>query len=161
MSPNNSLSWWVSIPNPTVFVEHSFVEQQSINHPDKPAWLLAMSLIYFSYLFVYKINQAGNEYWVVHRLFESQVKRLSQLNLTSVHHAQNDKYQTSCDWGGICLETQYEMHDGNLLAIIEVFKTWHQYIESCKHEIFVFTDYNILRRLINIKSLSAKQVQWA
>ena len=44
-------------------------------------------------------------------------------------------------------ETQYKTHNGKLLAIVEAFKTWHHYLKGCKHEVFVFTDYNNLRRL--------------
>ena len=58
-------------------------------------------------------------------------------------------------------ETRYETHDGELLAIVEVFKTWRHYLESCKHEVFVFMDHNNLRRFIDTKSLSSRQVRWA
>ncbi len=39
-------------------------------------------------------------------------------------------------------ETQYETHDGKLLAIVEVFKTGRHYLEGCKYEVLVLTDYN-------------------
>ncbi len=32
-------------------------------------------------------------------------------------------------------ETQYEAHDQELLAIVEAFKTWRHYVESCKYEV--------------------------
>ena len=56
-------------------------------------------------------------------------------------------------------ETQYETHNGKLLAIIEAFKTWCHYLESCKHEMLVLTDYNNFCRFIDTKSLSSKQVR--
>ena len=58
-------------------------------------------------------------------------------------------------------ETQYETHNGELLAIVEAFKTWRHYLEGCKHEVFVITDHNNLRCFINTKSLSSRQVCWA
>ena len=58
-------------------------------------------------------------------------------------------------------ETPYKTHDGKLLAIVETFKTWQYYLESCKHEIFVLTDWNNLCCFINIKNLSSRQVRWA
>ncbi len=61
----------------------------------------------------------------------------------------------------ISAETQYKTHDGKLLAIVEVSKTWRHYLEGCKHEVLVLTDHNNLQRFINTKSLSSKQVRWA
>ena len=61
----------------------------------------------------------------------------------------------------ISTKTWYKTHDGELLAIIEVFKTWKYYLECCKHKVLVLIDYNNLHCLINIKSLSSKQVFWA
>ena len=58
-------------------------------------------------------------------------------------------------------ETQYETHDGELLAIVETFKTWQYYLKGCKHKVLVFTDHNYLRSFMNTKSLSSKQVHWA
>ena len=58
-------------------------------------------------------------------------------------------------------ETQYKTHNGELLAIVIAFKTWRHYLENCKHEVFVLTDYNNLRRFMDTKSLSFWQVRWA
>ena len=58
-------------------------------------------------------------------------------------------------------ETRYETHDGELLAIVEAFKTWRHHLEDCKHEFLVFTDHNNFRRFMDTKSLSFRQVRWA
>ncbi len=58
-------------------------------------------------------------------------------------------------------KTWYETHDGELLAIVEAFKTWRHYLEGCKHEVLVITDHNNLRRFMDTKSLSFRQVRWA
>ncbi len=58
-------------------------------------------------------------------------------------------------------ETRYETHNGELLAIVEAFKTWSHYLEGCKHEVFMLTDHNNLQRFIDTKSLSSRQVRWA
>ncbi len=58
-------------------------------------------------------------------------------------------------------ETRYETHNGELLAIIEAFKTWRQYLDGCKHEVFVLTDHNNLQHFMDTKSLSSRQVRWA
>ena len=61
----------------------------------------------------------------------------------------------------IFAETRYKAHNGELLAIVEVFKTWRHYLEGCKHEVLVFIDYNNLCQFIDIRSLSSRQVRWA
>ena len=58
----------------------------------------------------------------------------------------------------ILAETRYETHDGELLAIVEAFKTWRHYLEGCKHEVLVLTNHNNLCRFIETKSLSFCQV---
>ncbi len=58
-------------------------------------------------------------------------------------------------------ETRYETHNQELLAIVEIFKTWRHYLEGWKYEVLVLTDYNNLRRFMDTKSLSSKQARWA
>ena len=58
-------------------------------------------------------------------------------------------------------ETRYKTYNGELLAIVEVFKTWRHYLEGCKHKVLVFTDHNNLCRFMDTKSLSSRQVRWA
>lgn len=53
-------------------------------------------------------------------------------------------------------KTRYETHDGELLAIVEAFKTWQQYLKGCNHEVLVLTDYNNLCRFMDTKSLSSR-----
>ena len=56
---------------------------------------------------------------------------------------------------------RYKTHDGELLTIVEAFKTWRHYLEGCKHEVLVLTNHNNLRRFMDTKSLSSRQVRWA
>ena len=53
-------------------------------------------------------------------------------------------------------ETRYETHDGELLAIVEAFKTWRHYLEGSQHEVLILTDHNNLRRFMETKSLSSR-----
>ena len=55
----------------------------------------------------------------------------------------------------------YKIHDGELLAIVEAFKTWRHYLEGCKHEVLILTDQNNLCCFMDTKSLNSKQVRWA
>ena len=59
----------------------------------------------------------------------------------------------------IPIEIQYKTHNTNLLAIVETFKTWRHYLESCKHEMLVSTNQNNLQQFMNTKSLSSCQVK--
>ena len=58
-------------------------------------------------------------------------------------------------------KTWYKTYDGELLAIVEAFKTWQHYLEGCKHKVLVLTDHTNLRRFMDTKSLSSRQVHWA
>ena len=55
-------------------------------------------------------------------------------------------------------KTWYKIHNGELLAIIEVFKTWQYYLEGYKHKVFVLTNHNKLCCFIDTKSPSFCQV---
>ena len=61
----------------------------------------------------------------------------------------------------IPIKTRYKTHNGKLLAIVEAFKTWRHYLEGCKHKVLMLTNHNNLRRFMDTKSLSSKQVRWA
>ena len=92
---------------------------------------------------------------------------LSQLTPNQV--ISDDVIGSNVDWHPVAYfsrkmipaETQYETHDGELLAIVEAFKTWRHYLEGCKHEVLVLTDHNNLCRFMDTKSLSSRQVRWA
>ena len=58
-------------------------------------------------------------------------------------------------------ETRYETYNGELLAIVKAFKTWHHYLEGCKHKVLVLTNYNHLCCFMDTKSLSSRQIPWA
>ena len=58
-------------------------------------------------------------------------------------------------------KTRYETYNGELLAIVETFKTWRYYLKGSQHEVLMLTNYNNLRQFIDTKSLIARQVCWA
>ena len=59
----------------------------------------------------------------------------------------------------ISAETRYETHNGELLAIVEVFKTWKHYLEGCKHKVLMLINHNNLRQFMDTKCLSSCQVR--
>ena len=58
-------------------------------------------------------------------------------------------------------KTQYKTHNDELLAIIEVFKTWRHYLKGCKHKVFMLTNHNNLCCFMDTKSLRSREVHWA
>ena len=61
----------------------------------------------------------------------------------------------------ILAKTCYKTPNGELLAIVEAFKTWKHYLKGCKYKVLVFTDHNNPRQFMDAKSLSSGQVRWA
>ena len=57
-------------------------------------------------------------------------------------------------------KTQYNSYNGELLAIVEVFKIWRYYLKGCKYEVLILTDHNNLHYFMDTKKLSSKQVRW-
>lgn len=58
-------------------------------------------------------------------------------------------------------EQRYEVHDQELLAIVECFKEWRHYLEGSPHSIRVQTDHNNLRYFFKTKVLNQRQARWA
>ena len=92
---------------------------------------------------------------------------LSQLNLDSDALPNDSNKSDFGQWYLIAYfsrkmipaETRYETHDAKLLAIVKAFKTWRHYLEGCKYEVLVLTDYNNLCWFMDTKSLSSRQVR--
>ena len=53
-------------------------------------------------------------------------------------------------------ETRYKIHNSELLAIIEAFKTWKYYLEGFQHKVFMLTGHTNFWQLIETKSLSSR-----
>lgn len=58
-------------------------------------------------------------------------------------------------------EINYDVHDKELLAIVEAFKAWRVYLHGSKHQISVITDHRNLTFFTTTKQLSPRQVRWA
>ena len=55
----------------------------------------------------------------------------------------------------VLVEMRYKIHNGKLLAIVEVFKTWRHYLKDCKYIFLVLTNNNNLCYFLKTKSLSS------
>ena len=60
----------------------------------------------------------------------------------------------------ISTKNNYEIHDKELLIIIDVFKHWRHYLEEARHEVLVLTNHNNLRKFMKITKLSSRQIRW-
>lgn len=58
-------------------------------------------------------------------------------------------------------EVNYEIHDKELLAIVDSFARWRQYLEGAKHRIDVFSDHQNLSYFTTAKILNRRQARWA
>ena len=56
----------------------------------------------------------------------------------------------------IFAEIRYNTHNGELLAIVEAFKTWWHYLKDWKYEVLILTNQNNLYRFMDMKNLSSR-----
>jgi hypothetical protein len=58
-------------------------------------------------------------------------------------------------------EINYEIHNKELLAIVDCFKIWWRYLEGSLHMVQVFTNHKNLEYFMTTKVLNRRQVCWA
>lgn len=58
-------------------------------------------------------------------------------------------------------EMNYEIHDKELLAIVDCFYRWRRYLEGATHKTEVFTDHHNLEYFATAKVLNRRQARWA
>jgi len=58
-------------------------------------------------------------------------------------------------------EINYEIHDKELLAIVDAFKHWRRYCEGAAHQVQVFSDHQNLEYFTTTKVLNRRQARWA
>jgi len=58
-------------------------------------------------------------------------------------------------------EINYEIHDKELLAVVDTFKHWRQYWEGATHQVQVYSDYQNLEYFTTTKVLNRWQARWA
>ena len=57
-------------------------------------------------------------------------------------------------------ERNYEIHDKELLAILEAFKEWPHYLVGTKDPITVYTDHQNLQNFLTTKVWNRRQIRW-
>ena len=58
-------------------------------------------------------------------------------------------------------ELNYQIHDKELMAIIEACKEWRHYLSGTKHQVTVYTDHKNLTYFMTTKELNKRQIRWA
>ena len=58
-------------------------------------------------------------------------------------------------------ELNYDVHDKELLAIVDAFEEWQAYLEGLRHPIMVYSDHKNLLYFTTTKKLNRQQVRWA
>src|SRR5437762_7421274 len=66
-------------------------------------------------------------------------------------------------WSRKCTpaECNYDIHDREMLAIVECMKHWRHYLEGSKYPIHVRSDHKNLERFMTTKLLNRRQARWA
>jgi len=59
------------------------------------------------------------------------------------------------------VEINYEIHDKELLAIVDAFKHWRRYCEGATHQVQVYSDHQNLEYFTTTKVLNRRQARWA
>jgi len=59
------------------------------------------------------------------------------------------------------VDINYEIHDKELLAIMDAFEQWHHLLEGVQHEIIMYFDHKNLQYFMTIPMLNQRQTLWA
>ena len=57
-------------------------------------------------------------------------------------------------------ERNYDIHDKELLGIVDTFRHWRAQLMGTKHTVQVFTDHHNLTRFMTTKELEPRQIRW-
>jgi hypothetical protein len=57
-------------------------------------------------------------------------------------------------------EINYEIHDKELLAIVDSFQKWRHFLEGVVYPIIVYTDYKKLEYFMSAQVLNQRQTRW-
>ena len=58
-------------------------------------------------------------------------------------------------------EINYEIHDKELLAIVDSFQEWRHFLEGAQHPVTVYTDHKNLEYFMSAKVLNRRQARWS
>ena len=59
------------------------------------------------------------------------------------------------------VEWNYEIHDKEMLVVIQALEDWHHFLEGAHHKFEMWTDHKNLEYFITAKKLNCCQAQWS
>jgi len=59
------------------------------------------------------------------------------------------------------VEQNYEIHDKEMLAIIQALEEWCHFLEGSQHKFEIWTDHKNLEYFMTAKKLNQQQAQWS
>ena len=59
------------------------------------------------------------------------------------------------------MESNYEIHNKEMLAIVQVLEEWRHFLEGTKHQFEIWTDHKNLEYFMMAKKLNRRQAQWS
>src|SRR5437868_1856585 len=58
-------------------------------------------------------------------------------------------------------ECNYDVHDKELLAIVQALKEWRRYVAGSQHKVRILTDHKNLVPFMTTKKLNERQIRWS
>ena len=58
------------------------------------------------------------------------------------------------------VEINYEIHDKELLAIVDSFEKWRHLLEGASHHVTIYTDHKNLEYFMSTRVLNWRQARW-
>jgi hypothetical protein len=58
------------------------------------------------------------------------------------------------------VERNYDIHDKEMLAIMQALEEWHHFLEGMKHRFKIWTDHKNLEYFMSAKKLNRRQARW-
>ena len=59
------------------------------------------------------------------------------------------------------VEQNYEIHDKEMLAIVQALEEWRHFLEGAKHQFEIWTDHKNLEYFMTAKKLNCRQARWS
>jgi hypothetical protein len=59
------------------------------------------------------------------------------------------------------VERNYEIHDMEMLAIVQALEEWHHYLEGVRHPIEIWTDHKNFEYFCTTQKLNHHQARWS
>jgi len=59
------------------------------------------------------------------------------------------------------VEQNYEIHDKEMLAIIQALEEWCHFLEGSQHRFEIWTDHKNLEYFMTVKKLNQRQARWS